>query len=125
VVPLSVAQQTRPKGEPWPIDKKWKDEIQRLMPLPREGYPDGITRAELARLCKVTSASITILFRPSTKSTRLKARIHQIFGLAPPTSTPATKRDSHLRRIERALARMNDDDRDLLVANAERLATKT
>jgi hypothetical protein len=121
---METRPQTRPKGDSWPIDKVWKDEIKRLLKQPRDGYPDGISRAELARLLDVTPSAITILFQAKTKSTRLKAKIHKLLGLAPPTSTPPAERDELVRRLLRAMNALKDDDakREHIVTTAEMLA---
>lgn len=121
---LAHVTQTRPKGESWPIDAAWKKEIKRLLELSREGYPQGISRAELARVCGVTPSAITIMFQPKTKSTRLKAKIHKLLGLAPPTSTPPAKQDDLMRRLQRAMNSLKDDEEKRLhiVTTAEMLA---
>lgn len=61
----------------WNVSEKWKRDVQEAM------LEKGISRAELSRRVRVSDAAITILFRESTKQSRLVPAINRALGLTP------------------------------------------
>lgn len=85
----------------------------------------GITRADLARECKVTPAAITILFRKGTKQSRLVPQIHKALGMVNNTEPAAAiERDDAFRRLQRVWKELTDAQREHLVRTGEFLVDK-
>ena len=88
----------------WTVDKAWKDDVRALMKR------NEISQADLARTLGVSPASLTFLFKPDTKQSRLVPAIHKALGLPTPaittphaSGTPApASRSPHRSRIRAA-----------------------
>jgi SpoVK/Ycf46/Vps4 family AAA+-type ATPase len=65
----------------WVASSTWKREVQEAM------VEKGISRAALSRMVHVSDAAITILFKASTKQSRLVPAINRALGLTPPTQS--------------------------------------
>lgn len=72
--------QSRPTGPIWPTDDEWKRRVDDSI------KERGISRADLARLCGVTNASISNLLSSKTKQGRLVPLVHAALAWPPPAS---------------------------------------
>lgn len=112
-----MARQSRPKGRPWPVDDAWKrDVLARL-------ETDGISRAQFARDLGVTPSAITVLFRPATESSRLKAKIHKLFGWLPPEPGEGVPKDEIYSRLMRGWKKLSKSDQTFVLATVDRLVS--
>jgi ribosome-binding protein aMBF1 (putative translation factor) len=103
--------QRRPKGVMWVVSPTWKREVQDAM------ASKGISRAELSRLINVSDAAITILFRPSTKQSRLVPAINRALGLTPPTQSSG-EADGQLTELHEIWPDLDDEARRALLVMA-------
>lgn len=72
--------QRRPPGTYWPTDSAWKAQvIERMAEI-------GLSRADLARACGVTNASISNMLSEKSKQSRLVPLVHAALKLPPPSS---------------------------------------
>lgn len=82
----------------------------------------GISRSKLAELVGISRASVTTMFQPQTKQTRVKPQIHQALGLLPPESAPAIVLDELFARVLKQWPHLSEEDRESIVQLAGRLA---
>lgn len=101
----------------WPTPPEWKTEVLRLMDEKR------ISRADLSRLCKVSDAAITVLFREETATSRLVPQVHRALGLVPPKMMPITL-DKYRQHLEMVWEDLTEDDKRLLIDTALKISLK-
>lgn len=101
----------------WPVSPKWKSDIGNLMAAKR------ITRAELSRMCKVSDAAISILFKPETETSRLVPYVHKALGLPPPAMMPIFLEEQRAH-LDAVWPNLSDDDKRLLVDTAIKFALR-
>lgn len=94
----------------WTVDKAWKDDVRALMKR------RGISQADLARTLAVSPGSLTFLFKPETRQSRLVPAIHKAFGLPTPTITRVDEGDELLGRFEKIWRDLTPEQRELLLA---------
>jgi transcriptional regulator with XRE-family HTH domain len=99
----------------WTVDKAWKDDVRALMKR------QGISQADLARTLRVSPASLTFLFKPETKQSRLVPAIHKALGLPMPTITRVDEGDELLERFEGIWRDLTPEQRELLLAVAAQM----
>ena len=103
----------------WAVDEAWKNDVSERM------KERGISRSDLARLVGADPASITVLFRDSTKQSRLVPKIHKALGMADTTApVVAIARDDAFRRLEKIWRDLSEKERAHLIATGELLASK-
>lgn len=113
-------RQTRPKGRYVSVDSAWKTQIKDLLEKKK------ISQAELARRIKASPGSIVLLFKPETVQSRLVPAIHHALGLDPPVDgATITQRDDAKRRLDRIWNDLDEEDRNALLAIAERVRKTT
>lgn len=111
-----MSRQPRPRGPFHPVDNVWKADIRALL------EKRGISQAELARRVGASPGSIVLLFKPETVQSRLVPAIHRALGLEPPVQgATISERDDAKRRLDRIWSELDDDDRNALLAIAERV----
>jgi len=110
-----MGRQRRPVGPMWTVDKAWKDDVRALMKRKE------ISQADLARTLGVSPASLTFLFKPDTKQSRLVPAIHKALGLPTPTTTTVDERDELRQRLEKIWRDLTPEQRDLLVSVAAQM----
>ena len=119
-----MVRQKRPTGPLWTVDDDWKKDVERRM------EKQGISRADLARRIRelggqCTASAITILFRKSTKQSRLVPYVHRVLGMAETTApVVAIAKDDAFRRLQRVWRDLTDQQREHLIATGELLAAK-
>src|SRR5678816_419884 len=123
--PFAMPRQKRPPGRAWPIDDTWKKNVLQEM------TDQGIDRAELCRRVHerfgydLTQSALTVLFRATTKTSRLVPWIEKILGLVSTTKpAPAVKNDPRHKRYLAAVSLLNEQDYELVVSLAEKLARR-
>lgn len=114
---LDMARQSRPTGRPWPVDDAWKKDV--LAKLAEA----GISRAQFARDLGVTPSAITTLFRDVTESTRLKSKIHKLFGWLPPEPGEGVPKDEIYSRLMRGWKKLSKSDQAFVLATVDRLVS--
>lgn len=72
------------RGDAYPIDAAWKDEIRKIM------TERGLSQAKLAAQIGAVPSAITFLFTQATSSAMVPA-IHEALGLIPPVHPGATQ----------------------------------
>ena len=98
--------QTHPTGERWSIDEKYKVAVR------AELRARGWSQARLARELGVVPASITHLFKSSTKQTRLVKRIAKLFNWVDTTGPiVATGVDDTFRLVAEDWLKLTVDER--------------
>jgi transcriptional regulator with XRE-family HTH domain len=102
----------------WTVDKAWKDDIRAVMER------QGISQADLARTLKVSPGSLTLLFKPETKQSRLVPAIHRALGLSTPTTTRVDERDELRRRFDDLWRDLTPVQRELLLSVAAQMIRK-
>lgn len=105
-----MGHQRRPTGPMWTVDRAWKDDVRVLM------KQQGISQADLARTLSVSPASLTNLFKPETKQSRLVPAIHKALGIPTPTTTRIDEGDELRARLEKIWRDLTPEQRELLVA---------
>jgi len=103
----------------WPVDDQWKRDVLEAM------KKRGISRSDLARELGVVRGSLTALFKPETRQTRLKPGIHKALGLVAPTGTPAIEKDEAIARLLRVWKELTESQREHLIKTGEMLAGKS
>ena len=99
----------------WTVDEAWKDNVRALM------KQRGLSQAELARTLKASPASLTFLFKPTTKQSRLVPAIHKALGLPTPTTTTVDERDELRQRLDTIRRDLTPVQRELLVSVAAQM----
>lgn len=99
----------------WTVDRAWKDDVRALMKR-RE-----ISQADLARTLGVSPASLTFLFKPETKQSRLVPAIHKALGLPTPLTTRVDEGDDLLERLQKIWRDLTQEQRELLLAVAAQM----
>jgi transcriptional regulator with XRE-family HTH domain len=84
----------------------------------------GISQADLARTLGVSPGSLTLLFKPETKQSRLVPAIHKALGLTTPTTTRVDERDDLRQRLERIWRDLTPEQREILVSVAAQMKRK-
>ncbi len=102
----------------WTVDKAWKDDIRAVMKR------QGISQADLARTLKVSPGSLTLLFKPETKQSRLVPAIHRALGLSTPTTTRVDESDELRRRFDDVWRDLTPAQRELLLSVAAEMMRK-
>ena len=111
-----MSRQRRPHGPFYVVDNVWKAEVQALM------EKKGISQAEMARRIGASPGSLVLLFKPATVQSRLVPAIHKVLGLDPPVQgATVSQRDDAKRRLDRIWNELEDEDRSVLLAIAERV----
>lgn len=100
----------------WPATQEWKNKVLKLM------RDKGISRAELSRRAGVSDAAITVLFRSTTKTSRLVPVVNGAVGLPPPAMTPVDL-DERRAELDALWPSLSEDDRKLLLDTARKFAT--
>lgn len=113
----SVPNQRRPKGHMWPVSPKWKSDVQKLMD------EQGISRAQLSRLCKTSDAAISDLFNAKTETSRLVPYVHKALGLPPPAMMPIFLEEQRAH-LEAVWPNLSEDDKRVLVDTALKFALR-
>jgi len=113
-----MGRQRRPSGPMWTVDKAWKDDVRALMKR------RGISQAELARTLKVSPGSLTLLFKPETKQSRLVPAIHRALGLTTPTTTRVDEHDQLWQRLEAIWRDLTPEQREILVSVGAQMIRK-
>lgn len=80
----------------------------------------GISQAEMARRIHCKDSALTVLFRPSTKQSRLVPAIHRELGRPAPSTV--TAHDEVLRRINTRWPSLSPEQRALVNALVEQLS---
>lgn len=80
----------------------------------------GISPAEMARRIGVSDSALTVLWRPTTKQSRLVPLIHRELGRPAPSTITAT--DEILRRINNRWSSLTKEQRAIVDALVEQLA---
>jgi hypothetical protein len=102
----------------WAVDKAWKDDIRAVMKRL------GISQADLARTLKVSPGSLTLLFKPDTRQSRLVPAIHRALGLSTPTTTRVDERDELRRRLDDVWRDLTPAQREILLSVAAEMVRK-
>lgn len=102
----------------WTVDKAWKDDIRAVMER------QGVSQADLARTLKVSPGSLTLLFKPETKQSRLVPAIHRALDLALPTTTRVDERDELRHRLDDIWRDLTPAQREILVSVAGQMIRK-
>lgn len=114
-----MVRQKRPRGPLWTVDDDWKRDVLAAM------VSKGISRADLARRIGVAPAAMTVLFRPTTKQSRLVPAIHRELGMVETTSAvSAIERDDAFKRLQRIWKALSEKEREHLISTGELLAAK-
>lgn len=95
-----------PTGPYWPVDDRWKRDVKAEMKRA------GISLSELSRRVGCNPSSLTVLFRPGTRQSRLVPAIHRELGRLPPSIV--TTSDELLRRISNRWAALTREQRALI-----------
>lgn len=87
------------------VTAEWKRKAKERM------LAQGTSRAELSRLADVSPAAITVLFRPTTKQSRIKGRIEKALGMVISDSDQAhaIEKDALFRRMLKIRNDIDDD----------------
>lgn len=99
----------------WLASPDWKRDVLAAMEA------QGISRAELSRRVKVSDAAITILFKPTTRQSRLVPAVNRVLGLTAPKQNSGeidelrAELDTHWQEID-------DEARSTLLHMARQLA---
>lgn len=101
----------------WLTPPEWKADVLRAM------EKLGISRAELSRRVQVTDAAITILFRKTTKQSRLVPAINRVLKLTAPTQNTGEV-DELRARLDDSWANLDDEARRMVSDLAEKLARR-
>lgn len=101
------------------VDAEWKRRVRaRMAEL-------GINASQLAAMIGVTPSALSILWLDKTKQTRLAKRIYKALNMVDDTGPLlGVSRDDAFRRLTRAWPHLTDQERDLVVATSETLASK-
>lgn len=102
----------------WTVDKAWKDDIRAVMKR------QGMSQADLARTLKVSPGSLTLLFKPETKQSRLVPAIHRALGLSTPTTTRVDERDELRRQFDDVWRDLTPVQREILLSVAAQMIRK-
>ena len=102
----------------WTVDKEWKDDVRALMKR------KGISQADLARTLKVSPGSLTLLFKPDTKQSRLVPAIHRALGLTTPVTTRVDERDELRQRLKRIWRDLTPEQREILLTVGAQMKRK-
>jgi hypothetical protein len=99
-------------------DKAWKDDVRAWMKR------QSISQADLARTLKVSPGSLTLLFKPDTKQSRLVPAIHRALGLTTPTTTRVDERDELRQRLEVIWRDLTQEQREILLSVGAQMRRK-
>lgn len=102
----------------WTVDKAWQEDIRAVMER------QGVSQADLARALKVSPGSLTLLFKPETRQSRLVPAIHRALGLALPTTTRVDERDELRQRLDDIWRALTPAQREILVSVAAQMIRK-
>jgi hypothetical protein len=111
---VTVKKQTRTRGPGWPISEAWKRRVKADMKA------RGITKAELARRIPCAEGSLTVLFRPKTRQSRLVPAIHQVLHWLRPTTVSSS--DELWQRIDEMWPLLTREERELVLSLVDKLA---
>lgn len=107
---MSNAQQPR---YPWPTPPQWKQRVLRRL------EEIGMTKADLARAIKTTTANMSILLEGPTKSSELVPAIHRALRWPPPQTYWHDERDLLKAEIDAHWDNLTDDERKLIISFVE------
>lgn len=108
--------QRRPDGPMWPTDAEWKARVDADM------KERGISRADMARMCGVTNASISNMLSDKSQQSRLVPLVHAALAWPPPSSVSGLDYTKML--IDSQWEKMSDDERQAIRVLIETFAKK-
>ncbi len=115
---MKMSAERHPIGPADSITAEWKAEVDRLL---RE---KGISRQDLATHCGVKPSAITMMLGAKSKSTRIKAKVHEKLGLVAHESTPAVQNEEKIRLFLRRWRDLSEKQRDLILNTMDELLAK-
>lgn len=109
--------QRRPTGTYWPTDEAWKAQVNlRLAEL-------AMSRADLARACGVTNASISNMLAAKSQQSRLVPLVHVALRWPPPASVSVA--DTAKLLIDTHWESLKEDQRQAISALIQAFIKKT